>query len=93
MAVALSKRAEVALRSLSQIELKRALKALEELERQSRDEGRFRDVSRVNLGSEKLFAYKASERLRLIFSLVEGRVLVEDVLNPDQYQRMVGRKA
>ncbi|TDK29823.1 hypothetical protein E2F50_21720 [Rhizobium deserti] len=93
MSVALSKRAEIALRSLSQLELKRALKALDELDRQSRNESRFHDVSRVNVGSEKLFAYKASERLRLVFSVAEGRVFVEDILNPDQYQRMVGRKA
>lgn len=94
MSVELTKRAEAALRSLSPIGRKRALKALSILgDRGQTDlEGDDQHVSRIDSGRDKLFVYRASERLRLVFSRQEGHILVEDILNPDQLRRWTGRQ-
>lgn len=92
MNLELSRRAEVALRSLGEIEKRHFRRTFAELETvQPTDLSRHRKVHLLRLpdpGREKLYIVKATPRLRAIMSIKENTYLIEDIVDHDRLTQL-----
>jgi mRNA-degrading endonuclease RelE of RelBE toxin-antitoxin system len=92
MQVGLEPRAEVALRSLANVErakVGQALKLMSELDRHSLS-GNFRVQRLAGLQARDLYSYKASDRLRIVFSFHGDTIVVQDIANRDRLKHLTG---
>jgi Domain of unknown function (DUF4263) len=90
MQISLERRAEIALRSLNAIEKKKAMAALVKLAGADRV-AIPRDIHARRLsGTEgrQLYTYRSSDRIRIVFSIRDDTVVVEDIVNPDRLGRL-----
>ena len=95
MQIQIQRRAEIALRSLPPVEQKRLHRALYDLESMDRAGlGRSHKLKRLPLRAHdrQLFVYISTGRLRLILSLSDEVCIVEDVVDHDQFERMVAKQ-
>jgi mRNA-degrading endonuclease RelE of RelBE toxin-antitoxin system len=92
MQVGLEPRAEVALRSLANVErakVEQALRLMSELDRHSLS-GTSRVQRLAGLQVRDLYSYKASDRLRIVFSFQGDRIVVQDIANRERLKHLTG---
>ncbi|AYJ81166.1 hypothetical protein AN286_10670 (plasmid) [Aliarcobacter cryaerophilus ATCC 43158] len=91
MNVNIKKPAEIALRSLEKKEQRKIIRALTELETSNADE-LFQNQKLHKLivhSEEKLYSYLGTLKLRLILSIDDNQIFVEDILNHDRLERLL----
>jgi len=89
MKLVIQKRVEIALRSLGKVEQKQITHALAALSLVKQEEfGRSAKIRRLHTSGEKLYVYRGNLRLRLILSVHNGTIIVEDVVDHDRLNKL-----
>ncbi len=91
MQLKLERRAEIALRSLTQIEQRHVIRALNEISAVTPEElWLSRKLHKViSASGEKLYVYRSSLRLRLVLSVEGDSCTIEDLVYHDRLDRLL----
>lgn len=92
MEIHLERRAEIAQRSLQPSEKEKIARALEFLfAAKPIDISQDRRISKLKLGGgEQLFSFRSSPRLRVVFSIQDNVIVVQDIVDNDRLKRWTG---
>jgi mRNA-degrading endonuclease RelE of RelBE toxin-antitoxin system len=92
MQIDLERRAEVGLRSLANVARAEVEAAL--LEMSKIDQRQLSESPRVKrlagLQARNLYSYRVSDKLRLVFSFQNDRIVIQDIANPDRLKHLTG---
>lgn len=94
MKIIFRKPAEIALRSLGSTEQKQTVRALNMLLSQGMT-GIFHDQKVHKLATyseEKLYSYRSSPKLRIVFSIHDDMLVVEDIVSHDRLERLLSHR-
>lgn len=94
MNVNIRKPAEIALRSLGKEEQRKIIQTLTKLEETNAAE-LFQNQNLHKLivhSEEKLYSYRGTLKLRLILSIDDNQIFVEDIVNHDRLERLLSSK-
>lgn len=94
MHIIFRKPAEIALRSLGSVEQSRTLRALDLLLSQGISEI-LHDPKVHKLATfsgEKLYSYRSSPKLRIVLSIHDDMLVVEDIVSHDRLERMLSHR-
>ena len=92
MRILLTRRAEIALRSLSPIDKKQIVHSLQNLQLQSlRNLICYGKVRKLTGSATGLYSYRATERLRLLLLIHTNECIVEYIVDHDHFERLFSR--
>jgi len=94
MQLRLERRAEIAFRSLSQIDRRRIEAALHEISSATPGELTLSRKLRklLSASGEKLYVYRGSKRLRIVFSILGDECIIEDIVDHDRLDRLLSKR-